>query len=122
MKVVAVAALAAACAALALALASGGTDSKPARAPAATRVASPLSTSSTCADWYAAATRERKAFAATIKPTVTMQHPVPTDPDLAEAYMYGFVSGQCDRAKKAGRVPADVPMSRVLAADFSPKS
>lgn len=95
---------------------SASTSSGAPDAPAHSR----LSISSSCADWYAARTKERQHFAATIEPTVPLKPPLPTDAKEAEAFMYGFVFGQCDRAKKAGVDPADATMSRVLAAEFSP--
>ena len=52
-------------------------------------------------------------------PSVSLRRSVPTDPGQAEAFMYGFISGQCARAKDADVDPASVALSRALAAEFS---
>jgi hypothetical protein len=78
----------------------------------------PLSGASTCKDWYAASFERRKAYAGTVEPGVEMAEPPPKEPNLHEAYMYGFIFGGCDRAKKRGLSPADVPLSNVVAGDY----
>jgi hypothetical protein len=78
----------------------------------------PLSTQSSCADWYAATFQTRKAFAARVRPNVPVTGGIPDDPKLAQASMYGFIFGECDRAKKAGLNPSTVSMTRVLNVDF----
>lgn len=83
--------------------------------PAPTRAK--LSTGSSCADWNAASFAERNAYAGTVSPGVQLSTPVPTGSGHA-AFMYGFISGGCDRAKGSGIAPADVPLSAVLAGDY----
>jgi pimeloyl-ACP methyl ester carboxylesterase len=78
----------------------------------------PLSIQSSCADWYAATFQTRKAFAARVRPNVPVTGGIPDDPKLAQASMYGFIFGECDRAKKAGLNPSTVSMTRVLNVDF----
>jgi hypothetical protein len=80
----------------------------------------PLSRSSTCADWYAASFSRRAAFARTASPTIQLDAPVPTDARRHEAFMYGFIFGGCDRAKKHGHSPAGTALDAVLAGDYVP--
>jgi hypothetical protein len=77
-----------------------------------------LSALSTCADWFAASFKTRGAFATKVRPVVQLNEPIPSNPKLAEAAMYGFISGECERAEAAGLNPASVGMDRVLHADF----
>lgn len=87
-------------------------------AQAATSQVGQLSSDSNCADWYAARVTTRKAFAGTVRPHVALTEPVPDDPQTAQAFMYGFIFGECERAKNAGLSPSAVSMTRVLDADF----
>lgn len=79
-----------------------------------------LSIKSSCANWYAASIATRDAFAAIVRPSVSLTSPVPKDAKGAEAFMYGFIYAECDRAKKAGIQPTATTMTQVLAADFGP--
>ncbi|MGO9955395.1 MAG: hypothetical protein ACLP50_05355, partial [Solirubrobacteraceae bacterium] len=76
-----------------------------------------LSSSSSCADWFAASFSQRAAFAATVSPGVQLDTPVPSGSQHAP-FMYGFIGGGCDRAKSRGLSFADVPLSAVLAGDY----
>jgi len=77
-----------------------------------------LSSSSSCADWYAASFAQRSAFASTVSPGVQLDKPVPTEPSQRAAFMYGFTSGGCDRAKDRGLDPAAVTLQAVLDGDY----
>ena len=89
------------------------TSPSPSLAPARPR----LGSASSCADWDAASFAERNAYAGTVSPRVQLSTPVPTGSTHA-AFMYGFISGGCDRAKGRGIAPADVSLSDVLAGDY----
>jgi hypothetical protein len=93
----------------------------PAATPSPTPARPKLSSGSSCADWEAASFAERNAYAATVSPGVQLDTPVPTGSTHA-AFMYGFISGGCDRAKSRGLSPADVPLSAVLAGNYLPAS
>jgi hypothetical protein len=77
-----------------------------------------LSTSSTCADWYGATIQQRQQFASWIRPYVTVTPSVPSDPQKAASYMYGFISRECDAS---GRLLSAVTMTQVLNADVAAK-
>jgi hypothetical protein len=49
---------------------------------------------------------------------MSLTSPVSKDAKGAEAFMHGFIHGECTRAKKAGIQPAATTMTQVLAADF----
>lgn len=81
-----------------------------------------LTTTKTCADWYAASFDRRKELSGTVVPGITLTIPVPSVPHLRQAFMYGYIFGNCDRAKQAGQAPDQTALTRVIAGDFVPKS
>lgn len=82
----------------------------------------PLTTSSHCADWYAASSSQQRALAVTVSPGVQLTTTVPSSASGHAAFMEGFIEGGCDRAKSRGLSPSSVPLSDVLAGNYSSSS
>ena len=77
-----------------------------------------LTGSSTCADWFAASPPRRDEYARTVSPGIQLDVEVPTAASIHEAFMYGFIFGGCDRAKKSGRSPDGTALAAVVAGDY----
>lgn len=80
----------------------------------------PLTPSSSCRDWKDASIARRDQFTRGRSPGIELAEPVPTDPALRAAFMYGFIFGGCDRAEERGHDPRKVTLAEVIAGDHLP--